>query len=424
MLAVDGQPKKKERAVERHAGGHRLSEFARRLLAEWKRLALPAADARIVVAVSGGADSTALLLALDELSKAGRLALGIKVAHLDHGLRETVGDDDARWVGELATRLGYVSELGRAAVGAQARARRDNLEQAARRARYAFLKDAARAWNARLILTAHTLDDQAETVLLALVRGSGAEGLGGISPVRALAGRDGTPLRLVRPLVRWARRAETEKFCLARNVAARVDEMNADERFARVRIRRMIVPLLETFNPRAVEAIARAAELLRDDAATLETQAAKLLAEASRDDTERQEVKKVQMEKNAEKNKQAERGGALPPDERVGDGDVDEPIAHESLIDNDGAAGVGSLGVDALARAVVALRRRALRQWLARGRGDLRRIEMTHVLAVERLVEGTRGGRVAELPGGGRVVRRRGRLYLEVGAGGRDVEMS
>ncbi len=163
-----------------------LSQFARRLLHEWRRLALPSADARVVVAVSGGADSTALLVACDELIKARRLPVSLTVAHLNHNLRGAAGAADAAWVAQLARTLGHEVVIESACVADEARAGRDNLEQAARRARYAFLARVARASCARVVLTAHTLDDQAETLLLALVRGSGAEGLGGMRAARVL----------------------------------------------------------------------------------------------------------------------------------------------------------------------------------------------------------------------------------------------
>ena len=131
------------------------------------------------------------------------------------------------------------------------------------------------------MLAAHTLDDQAETVLLRLLRGSGAEGLGGIRPERVLEGERGAPpLLLLRPLVGWARRADTEGYCRARGVEPRSDEMNADESFARVRVRRTLLPLLETFNPRVAETLARTADLLAEDALALEGEAAKLLEAA------------------------------------------------------------------------------------------------------------------------------------------------
>jgi len=180
--------------------------------------------------------------------------------------------------------------------------------------------------------------------------------------VRALDA--GSEVKLARPLLRWARRAETEEFCRERGVEVRRDAMNEDESFARVRVRRRVLPLLLTFNPRAVEALARAAELLREDAETLNAAARELLEVAC----EREE----------------------------------------------GEGGVAALDVKTLLSAPQALRRRALRLWLARGRGDLRRLELAHLLGVEKLLKGERGGRVAELPGGSFVERRRARLTFHV----------
>ncbi|HKR00295.1 MAG TPA: tRNA lysidine(34) synthetase TilS [Pyrinomonadaceae bacterium] len=346
----------------------RPGRFAQRLLAEWKRLALPMVGERVVVAVSGGADSTALLLALDELGQTSRLTLKLTVAHLDHSLRGRAGGADARWVAELAARLGCEIELGKAPVKRRAVETGDNLEQAARRARYCFLAGVADKTGARVVLTAHTLDDQAETVLMRLLRGSGAEGLGGMEPVRALDSQSGVVL--ARPLLRWARRAETESYCLEREVSFRRDEMNEDERFARVRVRRRLLPLMESFNPRAAESLARTAELLREDAAFLTTAAEELLKTAGE--------------------------------------------AGEGATDGSGVATGETLDVNVLARAAAAVRRRALRLWISSGRGDLRRLELVHLLGVEKLLEGERGNRRAELPGGSFVERRRGRLRLHV----------
>ena len=342
--------------------GSRLSAFAARVRAGWERRGWPADGARVVVAVSGGADSAALLLAFDELLRSGSLRLEVTAAHLDHGLRDAEAPEDARWVAAQAAALDLPVVVGRRDVGALSAATGDNLEQAARRARYEFLDEVARDLGAWAVATAHTLDDQAETVLLRLVRGSGAEGLTGMRPERALA--EGGEVRLVRPLLSWARRADTEGYCRERRVAFRTDAMNEDESFARVRVRRKVLPLLETFNPRVVEALARTAELLGDDASALDASAA-LLLEAAR---------------------------------------------AEVTGDEEDAGGASPLRVDTLAEAPAALRRRALRRWIAAGRGGLRRVEMAHVLAVERLLTGERGGRVAELPGGGRVERRRGLL--------------
>src|SRR2546421_2674434 len=256
-----------------------LSAFARRLLSEWRRLELPTAEARIVVAVSGGADSTALLLACDELVKAQRLTLALTVAHLDHGLRGATSAADAAWVAQLARELEHDVVVEQAHVDEAAQATGDNLEQAARRARYAFLARVAHETQARAVLVAHTLDDQAETLLLALMRGSGAAGLGGMRAVRALDEHNADVL-LARPLLRWVRRAETVAYCRARGIEVRADALNEDERFARVRVRRRLVPLMETFNPRVVAALARTAELLRADSEALDEQAAQLLSAA------------------------------------------------------------------------------------------------------------------------------------------------
>jgi tRNA(Ile)-lysidine synthase len=368
-------------SLTRTEGGvERLSRFARRLLREWRRRGWPLRGEAALVAVSGGADSAALLLALAELSGTGALGVCLKAAHLDHGLRGERAREDARWVEGLARTLGLECVVGHAKVSELASARRDNLEQAARRARYEFLAAAAREAGARSVLVAHTLDDQAETVLLRLVRGSGAEGLAGMAAERVLDGpravdAGGGEVLLRRPLLAWARRADTEGYCRARGVEPRTDEMNEDEHFARVRVRRRLLPLLETFNPRAPEALARAASLLREDSEALDALAAALLEEA--------------------------RAGAEEAGEKGIAGDA------------------WPLRVGVLAAASPAVRRRSLRLWLARARGDLRRLSHAHLVGVERLTEGTRGGRVAELPGGGRVERRRGLLHFRPGASGR-----
>ncbi|HEX7312390.1 MAG TPA: tRNA lysidine(34) synthetase TilS [Pyrinomonadaceae bacterium] len=341
----------------------RPGRFARRLLREWRLRGWPLRGERVLVAVSGGADSTALLLALEELKRVGLLGVDLTAAHLDHGLRGESAAGDARWVERLAHELGFECVVGRAAVAERARETRDNLEQTARRARYEFLAHAARECGARAVLAAHTLDDQAETVLLRLLRGSGAEGLGGMAPERTL--EEGGEVYLRRPLLAWARRAETEGYCRERGVEVRKDPMNDDEEFARVRARRKLLPLLSTFNPRAAEALARTAALLREESAALDGLAAALLEEARAKET----------------------------------------------------ADASTLKVEALANAAPALRRRALRLWLARERGDLRRLSSANLLGVERLLEGERGGRVAELPGGARVERRRGLLHFRPAVG-------
>ena len=339
----------------------RVHQFSRSLLVEWRKLRLPVSDETIVVGVSGGADSTALLLALHELKSASKLFVNICVAHLDHKLRKTSAQD-ARWVAELSEKLGYECVVGRSKVTELARENNDNLEQAARQARYAFLERTAKRKSAKYVLTAHTMDDQAETVLLRLMRGSAGAGLGGMEAMRPL----GTgAIKLVRPLL-WARRADTENFCRLRKTAFLTDEMNNDTGLARVRVRQQLLPLMQSFNNRIVEAISRTATQLREDGGVLASGSKTLLGLAS-----------------------------IP-----GKSGGDETKAP-------------ALDVKVLANEPPALRRRALRQWIAGARGSTRRLEMVHLLAVEKLLEGTAGGRTVELPSGGRVRRIRNRLEFE-----------
>jgi tRNA(Ile)-lysidine synthase len=332
-----------------------ISEFARSLLREWHRLGLSKTE-RVLVAVSGGADSTALLLGLDELDNVGKLSLEIFVVHLDHGLRKGASED-AEWVTQLSKRLGHEAIVASANIRKKARETADNLEQAARRARYDFFLKTAKDSNANVVLTAHTLDDQAETILMRLMRGSGAEGLSGIAAKRPVT--EGSSLLVVRPLLSWSRRADTEQYCRTRRVRFRVDEMNDDERFARVRIRKQLLPLMQSFNNRVVEGLARTASLLREDALALSKQAESLLADAA------------------------------------------------------DATSQGTLSVAVLAGAPAAIRRRALRQWICGRVGHLRRVEMVHLIAIEKLLE-TNRGRTVELPNGTRITRKQGRLALSV----------
>jgi tRNA(Ile)-lysidine synthase len=344
----------------------RLDAFASRLWAEWRRLRLPQSNEAIVVAVSGGADSSALLLGIHDLTHSGKLETPVFVAHLDHELRDT-SKKDALMVSQLAGSLGFQAIRGRADVRKLAQETGDNLEQAARQARYAFLERAAKRKKAGYVLVAHTMDDQAETVLLRLLRGSSSEGLSGMDSVRLIL--KGSTIRLARPLLSWARRTDTETFCRQRGIEFIIDEMNQDQSFARVKVRQQLLPLMQSLNNRIVETLLRTANLLKEDSASLAMDAARLLSLA----TERPEGK------------------------RQSDHTV--------------------LKVSVLAAAPSAVRRRALRQWLSDGRGDLKRVEHVHLLGVERLLEGERGGRVAELPDGTKVRRKQGRLELIVKRG-------
>src|SRR5215471_1178865 len=195
------QSSAKSKSAAKYTRG--LSSFARKLLREWKSLHL-SGHSIVIVAVSGGADSVALLLALSELVRAGKTEIGIVVAHLNHKLRGSESDADARWVAGLAKQLGHPGVVACADIKRRAAKLNENLEQTARRFRYEFLGKAARSHEARLIVTAHTMNDQAETVLINMIRGSGGAGLGGIDPLRPLTAD--SKIFLARPLLSWARR--------------------------------------------------------------------------------------------------------------------------------------------------------------------------------------------------------------------------
>ena len=222
----------------------------------------------MLVAVSGGPDSVALLAGLVALGS-GRWRIG--VAHVNHGLRGADSDRDERFVSTLAERfeLDVFVLAGRIVPGA-------NLEERARELRYRLLLEAARSGGYRRVATGHTLDDQAETFLLRLLRGAGARGLTSIAPLRA----DG----VIRPLLDLER-AEVLAFLDRRGLRHRRDRSNVDPRFTRNRIRRRLLPLLEReFNPSVRRALARTADLLTDEDALLERMARARLASVARAD--------------------------------------------------------------------------------------------------------------------------------------------
>lgn len=209
-------------------------------------------DAALLLAVSGGADSMALLRGAARLVAAGQRSWRLSVAHLDHALRPDSAEDAARVAG-AATALGLRAHLRRTDVAALARDEGRSLEEAGREARYRFLDDVAP--DDALIATAHTLEDAAETVLINLLRGSGMAGMAGIPARRG---------RVVRPLID-ARRAELRECLRAAGIGFREDPSNADPAFLRNRIRSELLPLLESVRPGAVERIGRFSRLAADD---------------------------------------------------------------------------------------------------------------------------------------------------------------
>lgn len=222
----------------------------------------------LVVGVSGGADSTALLTVLAELSGAWRLKL--VAAHLNHGLRGRESDADEAHARRLADRLGLPLAVKRVEAAGP------NLEARARELRYAFLFATAREQGAEQAAVGHQGDDAIETLLINLVRGAGAAGLSGIAPTRELA-IGGVRGRVVRPLIRL-RRSELEAWLKRRGLAWREDSTNRSPHFLRNRIRHQLIPLLESFNPSIFETLTRTAEISRREAELLESQARTWLA--------------------------------------------------------------------------------------------------------------------------------------------------
>jgi tRNA(Ile)-lysidine synthase len=215
------------------------------------------AGACALVAVSGGADSVALLLVLADLAAEG-LVPPLVVAHLHHGLRAGAADEDEAFAASLAARMGLPCETARADVPAEARAQGLGIEEAARLARRRFLADAARRRDARQVALGHTADDRAETVLFNVLRGTGIEGLAALAPRAPLDA--GAEIEIVRPLLEVTR-AQVLEFLRARGQAWREDESNADPAYTRNRLRQDVLPLArEAVNPRADEALARLAD--------------------------------------------------------------------------------------------------------------------------------------------------------------------
>jgi tRNA(Ile)-lysidine synthase len=228
-----------------------------RIRAYGKRHDLWRPTTRVVCALSGGSDSVALLFLLHDLHRAGDLVLDC-AAHLHHAIRGLDADADQRFCRELCERLGVPLVSNHVDVPALAARARVSLELAARRARHAFFLDARAARGADVIATAHTENDQAETVLLRLVRGAGTRGLAAIGPRRDF---------LVRPVLSVTR-DELRAELTARGETWREDATNTDLAIPRNRVRHELLPYLEQhFNPAVKRGLARLADLSRAEEA-------------------------------------------------------------------------------------------------------------------------------------------------------------
>jgi tRNA(Ile)-lysidine synthase len=292
----------------------------------------------VVVAVSGGPDSVALLHALNQLKQQRYPSLTLHVAHLNHRLRGQESDADEQFVRDLAARHGLGFTSARREIRGLAQKQGRNLEEAAREERYRFLRQIAARLGARRIATGHTLTDQAETVLMRLIRGAGGEGLSAIHPV--------VDDLIVRPLLDVTR-PEVLDYCGQIGAPYRVDRTNLEPTLFRNRIRHEILPQLATLNPGVMESLARAAENLRLDEDYFDHIVAQVMPNclASR---------------------------------------------REKVL---------SLKIDGLRSLHPALRRRVVRAAIRQLRGDLHRIRQSHLKAVEHLLQSQRSGKRVHLPG-------------------------
>jgi tRNA(Ile)-lysidine synthase len=214
---------------------------------------------KLGVGVSGGADSVLLLALLTKM----RAELGIVVSavHFNHKLRGKASDVDEKFVTALAEKLGLTLHVGRADVAGKAKREKANLEDAARRARYGFFARLVAQGVVDVVATAHTMDDQAETVLAHILRGTGIAGLAGIHPVAGC---------VVRPLLDF-RREELRRFLRLQKQIWREDATNRDTTKVRARMRKKLLPLLEKeFNPAVIEHVAGLAARAREQAAFVE----------------------------------------------------------------------------------------------------------------------------------------------------------
>jgi tRNA(Ile)-lysidine synthase len=267
-----------------------------------KANSLFAAGTKVVAAVSGGADSVCLLHILAGLRD--ELGVSLHVAHLDHQLRGAESQADAAYVANLAAELGLPITIGARDVKSYRAVHRLSLEEAAREARYSFLAEVVEKTGACSVAVGHTADDHVETILMHLIRGTGTRGLRGLQPSTvwratrrrvsgslSLRGADpGEPtvtrkgsVRIVRPLLCLSRQ-QTEEYCRNHDLQPCNDSSNESLAMLRNRVRRQLVPLLESYNPAVKNALMRTARLAGDDLDLLSGECARLSAGIARQD--------------------------------------------------------------------------------------------------------------------------------------------
>jgi len=246
---------------------HRVAQFIKE-----HQLLFP--GEKVVVAVSGGADSVCLFHTLWQLRE--ELGIELLIAHLNHMLRGAESDSDAAYVAELARKFSVPAVIETEDVAAYHKKKRGSLEDAARELRYAFLARVAERTSASKVAVGHTRDDNIETILLHLLRGTGMAGLRGLlaSSELVCTGQK-VPVRIVRPLLEISRE-ETLAYCDMYALQPRADSSNTSPQFLRNRIRMELLPLLRSYNPNIDHALLRLGAIAKDDIAFLEQKAAEL----------------------------------------------------------------------------------------------------------------------------------------------------
>lgn len=238
---------------------------------------------KLVVAVSGGADSVCLLHILAQWRR--ELGVELHVAHLNHQLRGAESDSDAGYVSDLACHLGIPATIERRDVAAYHNQRGGSLEEVAREVRYSFLAEVAGVKGASKVVVGHTRDDQIETILMHLLRGTGMTGLRGLQPSSLSQYGEGEErLEIVRPLLEVTRQ-ETLDYCQRHQLKPRSDSSNVSPSFLRNRLRLELLPVLRSYNPSIDKVLLRLATIAGDDVSFIEEQASRLWNEVAKEES-------------------------------------------------------------------------------------------------------------------------------------------
>jgi tRNA(Ile)-lysidine synthase len=340
---------------------------------------------RVGVAVSGGADSAALLLLLEELRQ--KLGIILSVVHFNHQLRGKASDADERFVAKLAAKHELPIHVGRADVASKAKREKANLEDAARRARYEYFARLVEGGSVTRVAVAHTADDQAETVLAHILRGTGLAGLGGIHPLAQ---------HVVRPLLE-VRRAELRAYLRSKKQNWREDATNQDTARTRARIRKKLLPFLEKqFQPAIVKHLNSLAELARDDEAFLDALAAERCTALVREEKHAKRIAVAQL---------------LRP---LGIGNFNTEVAQgtENKDEKDNEDHENKFG---------ALTKRMLRIIIEGSKSKAGQISSQHIMEVLKLARRGQSGKSLQLPGGVEVRRERKELvFCAAGTGAKN----